>query len=209
MNPLKIEFTPQAEAVLAKLKQIPQRALRGIVRGMDQANLRTVDIIRRDFLNFPKQGPTSPIGLRIQSRRYRDSLRASKSVIVGDTVQSSIGTNVVSKGGVSYPRVHEFGFKGTVQVPAHTRKPGRSFLIGGKVIAQRAAGEFLTKAGKPRKKSGLVEIHETRAVLIDVAAHPMKINLPARAPIQRGIQKNLEYIKRTVSKNVVQELSNL
>jgi hypothetical protein len=199
--PITFEFTPQAEAVLAGVKQIPQKALQGIARGMDRANQLTVGVIQKDFLNFPKGGPTSPIGLRHQSGHLKRSVRASKAVIVGESVISAIGSNV------KYAGVHEYGFNGRVNIPAHTRKPGRSFLVGGKLVSQRTVRDLLTKAGKVRKKAGLIEVHGTRAVIIEVKAHTKVLKLPARSPIRRGIAFNLAQTKSIVSGEVVKAIN--
>jgi phage gpG-like protein len=199
---LTIQFTPQAEAALARVKAIPQKALKGIARGMDKANPNTAGVIQKNFLNFPREGPTQPTGLRHKTGHLFRSVRASKAVITGESVLSAIGSNV------SYAGVHEFGFKGTVNVPAHSRKPGKTFLLGGKLVSQRTAGKFLTKSGAVRKRAKAVPVpvHESRGVLIEVKAHSMKMNLPARAPIRRGIAFNMAYTRSVVSEEVVKAI---
>jgi len=198
---ITMQFTPEAEKALAGLKQIPQRALQGIARGMDRSNQLTVGVIQKNFLNFPKGGPTSPIGLRHQSGHLKRSLRASKAVIHGDAVTSAIGSNV------KYAGVHELGFNGRVNIPAHTRKPGRSFLVGGKLVSQRTVRDLLTKGGKVRKKAGIIEVHGTRAVIIEVKAHTKLLKLPARSPIRRGIAYNLAQTRSIVSAEVLKAMN--
>jgi len=178
---INIGLTPQAEALLARIRQLPQRALRGIARGLDQANQITIGVIQKEFLSYPKNGPTTPEGLRVITNRLRGSIRASKAVISGDTVQASIGSNV------KYAAVHEFGFNGTVMVGGHVRK-------------RRVLKEFLTKTGKTTQRK--VRVGDSI-----VAPHQRKMNLPARAPVRRGIIRNMDATKEIVSAAVIKELS--
>ena len=112
---VKIELTEEAKSTMAAVQQLPSALLLGIARAMDKENGLTVAHIMQDYLSFPPQGPPSPIGLRVQTNRLRGSVRASKSVIVGQMVESAIASNV------KYAAVHEFGFQGTEQVRAFTR----------------------------------------------------------------------------------------
>lgn len=188
MPAIQIGLTAQAQALLNRFETMPQRVLVGIARGLDDANLKTVSVIQRNYLSFPKGGPATPAGLRRQSGRYRDSLRASKATIQGNAVVSAIGTNAVSKSGVSYPAVHEFGFTGTVMVGGHVRKR----------FQQK---EFLTKSGRATRRN--IRVGDSV-----VRPHQRRMNLPARAPIQRGIQQNLDVTKQLVSAAVLKAMSS-
>lgn len=178
---VQIQFSPEAQALLAKLQSLPQRALRGIARGMDQANQITIGVIQKDFLSYPKQGPTTSEGLRVITNRLRGSIRASKAVISGDTVTAAIGTNV------KYAAVHEYGFNGTV-------------MVGGSIRKRSAIKQFLTKSGRTTQR-------KVRVGDVFVAPHQRKMNLPARSPIRRGIIRSMEQTRAIVSAAIVKELS--
>lgn len=178
---VQIQFTPQAQALLAKFEQLPQRTLRGIARGLDQANQLTIGIIQKDFLSYPKSGPTTPEGLRVITNRLRGSIRASKAVITGDSVQASIGSNV------KYAAVHEFGFTGTV-------------MVGGGIRKRSVTKQFLTKTGKATQR-------KVRVGDVMVRPHSRKMNLPARAPVRRGILRSMDTTKQAVSAAVIKELT--
>ena len=133
---LTVKLTPAAQETLRVVRTLPENVLAGIARTMDVQNQITVSHIQRNYLSFASDGPSSPIGLRRKSGRYRDSLRSSKPVVQGQAVISTIGTNVVSKDGVSYPEVHEFG----ATIPEHdiVAKGGAlRFRIGDRVLFRK------------------------------------------------------------------------
>ena len=104
-----IQITISGDALEFLKQSDPSALMPRLERAMDRVNQETVGYIQEAFLSFPSDGPTQAEGLRRQSGRFRDSLRANKTTFTGTSMVSSIGTNVVSKGGVSYPAVHEFG----------------------------------------------------------------------------------------------------
>lgn len=71
-------------------------------------------------MSFPKGQPATPEGTRVQSNRLRSSVRATKTIVLPDRLESSIGSNVV------YAAAQEFGIDDTVTVPAHTRTRGKT-----------------------------------------------------------------------------------
>ncbi len=134
---IKIELSQEAEATLRKSEGLPQEMLWAIAAAMKFENALTVSHIREAYLNFPKQGPTVPIGCRAVTKRMRQSLWASDPVISGQVVQSAIGNNAVSKTGVCYPAVHEFG----ATIPAHKiTASGKAlrFKIGERIIFRKS-----------------------------------------------------------------------
>ena len=156
----KISVTENAAAIVRNLDTMPQWLQTRVATAMDRQNLETVGHIQKTYLSFPSAGPSVPNGLRVQSSRYRNSLRAEKSVVSGTAVKSTIGTNIVSKGGVSYPAVHEFG----ATIPEHTIKP-----VNAKALRFKIKGR----------------------VIFSKSAKIPEITLPARRPIQQGIQDRL------------------
>jgi hypothetical protein len=173
---VKIEIEISGEA-LAAIPRIRNQAglARALAREMDQQNISLVSHIQNTYLAFPRSGPTTPEGLRHISGSYFRSLRAARPVIIGGGLESAIGTNVKSRGGVSYPAVHEFG--GTIH-----RK-----TIGG-IMRFKAtpSGRLKHQVGNPRLLvfAGKQTKHFVNKA---VGGAEWDIHMPARSPIQRGI----------------------
>ena len=142
-----------------------------------QNNL-TVAHADRYYLNFPKQEPPVPIGLRKISGRLQGSVRASEPVIIGDRVESAIGSNVV------YAAVHEFGYQGPQEVPAHTRavKSRNVYRIGERADLRKS------------------KLSATGVAL--VKAFTREVNIPARAPIQSAIEDRADDYGKAISAEV-------
>lgn len=100
---LTVKLTPEAQETLRAVQTLPQNVLLGIAAAMDLQNQYTISHVVRDYLSFPKSGPSKDIGLRVQTGRGRASVRASKAKVNGQEVQSAIGSNV------EYMFYHEFG----------------------------------------------------------------------------------------------------
>src|SRR5882672_11087002 len=105
-----IQLTPEAQETLRIMQTLPPEALAGMVKVMDYENLFTIGHIQQAYLQFPSDGPTTPIGLRHITGRLYGSIRASRSVIEEQSVSSAIGSNV------EYAAIHEFGG----EIPPHT-----------------------------------------------------------------------------------------
>jgi len=123
----RVELTDEGRKTLEAVESLGVRIQPGIARAMDRENVFTVSHIQQAYLSFPKGGPSTPIGCRVQTNRLRNSIRASATVISGDAVISAIGSNVV------YAAPLEFG----ATIPPHTiRAKGKAlrFRIGERVI---------------------------------------------------------------------------
>jgi len=160
-----ITVDPRTQPLLARA-QDSVGLVRAGARAMDQENLLTVSVIQKERLNFPRKGPTVAIGCRIITGRLRGSLRAGRTTIMGDSLVSSIGSNV------SYAAMQEEGFEGDVQVKAHTR------LLAGKGNLRHADGRLKTAGERAR---GQVRAH-TRHVSI-TGRHFVRDGLTARTPL--------------------------
>jgi hypothetical protein len=132
-----ITIPPEAELAASKLKD-KAGLLRAIARELDRQNLYTVAHIQSAYMSFPKSGPTTLKGTRVISNRLRNSLRATKAVVAGNGLESTIGTNVV------YAAALEYGFDGEETVSPHMRQSfsrqrvfGRRKKIRGADIAVR------------------------------------------------------------------------
>jgi phage gpG-like protein len=182
---IQITFTPQAQAVLNRLQTLTPRILSAMARGMNEANEITVGVIRRDFLSYPKNGPTVPDGLRVITNRLRGSIRATKAVINGTTITSSIGTNV------KYAALHEFG--GTVK---------RVLKAGSVRLRTDKKGNLL------RQVNGKLAVFakNTHKLAVEkqfVGGKQFDAVYPARAPIRRGIIRSMETTREIVSRAIL------
>ena len=148
------------------MQALPDSMLGAMAKALDQQNQLTISHIIEDYASFSKEGPAQEIGLRVQSGRYRASIRASKAVVNGQAVSSGIGDNLV------YAAIHEFGGV----IPAHDVVPKSAgalrFMIGDRVV-------FANKV------------------------HIPDITMPARAPIQHGIEDRLGDYGEALSDAVV------
>jgi len=185
---VNIEFTPEAKAVLKRFETLPQRLLVAIARGMDLANQESIGVIQRDFMSFPKNQPTTMAGLRVISNRLRGSVRASKAVISGQEVTSTIGSNV------KYAAIHEFG--GTI----------KRVLLAGSVQLRTDARGNLLRQGKNGKLAVFAKPGHKRTANVPYAGGKRyEITIPARAPFMRGIQKNLSRTMKLISDAILKE----
>lgn len=188
MNQVTIEFTPEAKARLARLEALPRNLLVAIARGLDDQNRLTVSYIQRTYLSFPKDGPTVLNGLRAVSQLLRTSVRPSKATVTGDTVTSSIGSNV------KYAAVHEYGGRFTIR-----RKPGIVRLKTdrkGNLLRQGANGKLAVFARKRAKLAKEVQ-HQ---------GSTYEVIYPERMPIRRGIFDQAGEYSRVISAEIMKEV---
>ena len=99
---LEIEVSAEAKAAIARCGNTGGM-LSALAREMDRQNALTISHISRKQLSFPKNGPTQPHGLRVQSGRLRGAIWASAARVSGSAITSDIGDNV------KYARLHELG----------------------------------------------------------------------------------------------------
>lgn len=180
---VKIELSPEAQALIARLGNAHVWVPTTIARTMQRENEFTI----RDIRQFRFGGnnhipfPVSEHKLGNRSNRLRGSLDAPLPVISGQTVTSSIGTNV------EYAAAHEFGNHDTVTVPAHTRRRKRT------VTVERT--DSLGKRRKVRKR--------VRGDSFAVRSYSMKMNIAARAPITTGVAERLPALGEAMSRDIV------
>lgn len=177
----QIQLDSNAAQLAAQQRAFPAAMLQAIARALDYENELTVGHIAADKLS--QRGPTT---LGVRTNRLRSSVRPQKAIISGGAVLSAIGSNVV------YAAAHEYGFTGTVQVPQHTRR--RSSLGA---VSKQVSAVFNPKTGKITKG------RPAASGPITVRAHPMKMNIRARAPIFTGITDRADNYSRAVSAAVL------
>lgn len=130
---------PQALALMEKLRHLPEVAVRAVSRGMAAAGPIVLGSAARFRFTGKGPFPHAQHRLGVRTNLLRKSLRVTEPRIAPDgrTVQVRFGSNV------KYFAIHEFGFKGKVQVRAHTRR-----RKGGKSSKVKAHPRNLTIAAR-------------------------------------------------------------
>lgn len=160
--------------LLAAIPRIKDQAgfARACARELDYQNQLTIANIQRGHLS----GPTGPASLSVRTNRLRSSVNASKAIILGTGVTSTIGSNVV------YAKAHEFGAEIERHVMAGVMRVKTN--KAGKLARQGKNGKLLVFAGRRDK-------HFTH---VAAKGATWKITIPARAPIANGIiERQPEY----------------
>ncbi len=126
-----IEISGNMLAAIPRIKDQDGYA-RAMAHEMDYQNQLTIAAIQRGHMS----GPTTDSSLSVRTNRLRSSVTASKPVILGTGVVSTLGSNVI------YAKRHEFGFDGDEDVRPHLRKHSqfRNFTFGGKTIRKKIRG---------------------------------------------------------------------
>ena len=184
---VQIDLPPATRTLLEQSQSWPRALSRNLVRALDLQNELTVGQIVAERATGKGPFPVEEGRLGVRTGRYRRSVRPSKAVVTGTAIESAIGSNV------KYAGVHEFGFSGTVQVREHRKRHAMVDLIqvGDRVLPRwQAVGE----RGRQKKiASGIVRVR----------AHSVQMNIPARAPIRRGIADRLPHYRDALSTAIV------
>jgi hypothetical protein len=191
LPPLIITLPPDTAATLARMQSWPAALTRGLLAALNRENELTVGHIQRTRATGKGPFPVAEGKLGVRSNRYRGSLRRSAAEVSGGSIVSAIGTNI------AYAAAHEFGFAGSVEVPAHTRRRFGKFTTGGVAVFDPRTGRIK----KSRKR-----VVELQTGAHQVKAHKRQLNIPARAPIQRGISDRLPDYAPALSAAVVAAL---
>lgn len=109
-----IKLETNAAQIVKQLETMPKRMQGLIKKAMDQQNQEAVGWIQARRLTGKGPFPVSDRRLGVVTNRLRKSLRATKARVVGNRIESDIGTNV------KYAATHEFGFTGSVGVKRHS-----------------------------------------------------------------------------------------
>jgi hypothetical protein len=191
---MKIDLTTNAAEIVKDLEEFPPKMARGVARAMNEQNELTVGHIVRDKLTA-----AGPRYLNVRSGRMRKSARRTKAEIAGLRIVSSIGSNLV------YAGVHEYGFQGTVQVQAFTRRApqGDRFSLGGKSVTRPMAESMglFDKRGRLRRRKGLAQ---ESSGISRVKAHSRRMNFPARHMFEDGVTENLDAYADKVSEAITE-----
>lgn len=185
---IRIELTTSAKALLARAPQWPRALTTQLVRALDTENELTVGHIVKERATGKGPFPVSEGKLGVRTSRYRRSIRRTKAAVVGSTIESAIGSNV------RYAGAHEFGFSGVVNVRAH-RSQNRALDVfqvrGGNLVR---GWELPGAGGRGRRVA---------TGFTTVRAHQMRMNMPARSPIRRGIEDRVPNYSQALSRAIV------
>lgn len=182
---VNVELTPEAQTILRQSAGTPGRILNAIRRAHDSENEKLVSHITLAYMNFPgPPGKTTLAGLRHVSGRLALSLRRSldsRATISGNTVESSVGSNLV------YMGVHEYG--GPYNFPARNVR-----------LRTNARGELIRQPGRLLAVFATSKHKRAR----DVMGKAYTATYPERAPIRKGVADRLPAYRAALSAAVVQ-----
>lgn len=167
---MEIPISTNAVEVLRQVQGFPTRMALAVARAMDRQNQRTIGYAQRTYLSGPRPGK-----LGVRTNRLRSSLSASAAVVSGNTITSTIGTNV------AYAGVHEHGFDGEVTVRAHKRNIFRTHQTGGGAVFDMRTGRIKRTA---KKQISLLQGQAT------VRSFKRKMKMPARPFLAPAVADN-------------------
>lgn len=190
---ITMEITTTAQEYLRKLQEFSVTAPQVIARAMDRENQETIGHIRSARMTGKGPFPPSEGRLGVRTNRLRGSVRASKAQIFGGVVFSSIGSNV------EYAAIHEFG--GRTKPHKITARFAKALAImGGRFVGRKEIGAaFKGLRGNARASAIDGNVTFRRSV-----NHPGS-NIPARAPISRGIADRKWAYDASISQAIVTE----
>lgn len=173
---IQIELSSNADAILRRVQGFPPRLAQAVAGAMDRQNQLTIAHAQRHYLSGPR-----PQRLGVRTNRLRSSLTAAPARVTGDSVISSIGTNV------AYAGAHEFGFDGSVTVRAHQRNIFRSHQTGGGSV-------FDMRTGRVRRQAvRTISLLQGQAT---VRSHARRVKMRARPFLRPAVEDSrLEYSK--------------
>jgi hypothetical protein len=172
-----IALPPKTVELLARAPAWPRALTAQLIKTLDRENEITVGAIQAKRLTGTGPFPVSEGRLGVVTNRLRSSLRpTAATALSGGAIVSAIGTNV------RYGVAHEFGFAGTVDRKAHTRRRFTTNQVGGNAFLDPRTGRIR----KTRKK-----LERVQTGSVQVKAHQLRVHIPERAPIRRGIADRL------------------
>ena len=189
-NAVAIRLTTNAEQIVAGLDAFPGAMAAAIASALDTRNQDTVGHIVKTKLTS-----AGPRFLNRRTSTLARSIRATRARVAGRDIASAIGSNV------KYAGVHEFGFKGSVNVPAFTRKNRGSdtFNVRGAAMTRRLAAAVGAFGKSGRARAGVTQ---TTSSVSFVRSHTRRVNFPARAMIFTGISDKVDSYSADISKAI-------
>ena len=176
-----------ARRILGQFRNFPDKMRDEIVRALDRENRLTIIHVARSRLSFPRRSTPGMAGLRVITGNLR------RGLLQGLIPARQIGTSIVGSisNNVRYAGVHEFGFSGSVNVPAHLRH-----------VESKSQYVRMYAAGRMRRV-------RTVTGLTMVRAHSMQMNMPARAPVTHGLIERRSMYTATISGAIIRSYRTL
>ena len=183
---MNLTLSSNAAAIRAQLSAFPPEMLARIAKAIDLQNELSIGVIQKTRLS--RRGPDT---LGVRTNRLRSSISRAPATVLpnGSGVVSAIGSNV------KYAGAHEYGFAGTVEVRAHTRRR----VITHTTSVAATFNPLSGKIDKAKKTKRRVDTGET----IQVRAHGMKMRIPQRAYIRTVLAQRAGEYSTAVSEAIV------
>jgi phage gpG-like protein len=173
---ISITINSNAQEILGRVKSLRERNIGVAIKtALDATNEETVGYIQERYMTGPR-----PEKLGVITNRLRRSVRRSAAQIVGESVLSSIGSNV------EYAAIHEFG--GTIR---RVTKPGKVRLrtdAGGNLQRNYRGGAIFATAKHKRAR----EVSYS-------GGKSYEIVMPERSFIRRGIEDRAPVYTQRIS----------
>ena len=190
---ITIKLTPQAEALLRTVQELPSWGMDAVCIGMDRANQIALANIQRKHLTGQGPFPVDEHKLGVRSGRLRGAAWASPAVATGTQVSSAIWDNV------KYAQIHEFG--GTVHHPARTMTLRFATDVHGTLLTQAANSNLRVFANM--KKLSKLKTGNKRFKEEKHKAEAYDVEMPERAPFRTGIAEVFVQYSKMVSAELV------
>lgn len=187
---------------VSKIADAPKLLAR-LAKAMAAQNELTVAHIVEKYASFPSDQPPTMDGLRSISGRLRDSYRASAPVISGEAITSDFGSNV------EYAGIQEFGG----QTKAHdiVARNGKALAFSPGSGKFFTAGDFQAALKGARGSYRLLKtklfVAENGIIFRKKVRHPGS-DIPARQPVQRGIEDRLKDYSQAFGATIQQQLTS-
>lgn len=163
----------------------------GITRARLLADIkREITRVAVDVTAHVKDQKLSGQALKVQTGRLRRSInyRVTES---GTGVEARVGTNV------EYARIHEFGFKGTVNVKESIRNKKLTVKVRGQATYDENGKMRL---GRLRKMDLIGDAYTVRA-------HTRRVNLPERSFLRSSMSDMRQDIEQRIARVVGQSIA--
>lgn len=192
------KVTSNYPVIVAKLKRLPAALRPVIARSLKKALEAVSGVSQKEYLSGPRPGRLGTV-----TTRLRNSI-ATKVSDSGKEFVGRIGTNV------KYGAYHEFGFRGTQTVRAHTRVMGTIGSMGGIEKLNRKPIRTLDGKIVGYKRSGKVAAGLTgKAVAVQfVRGHQRKVNYAGRPFVKPALNRMRGQIVSTIEGDLARALAS-
>jgi phage gpG-like protein len=185
------------QLVIKSVGELPNKILLAASIGMQRGLLFAVGVAQREFMSGPR-----PERLAAVSGRLRASLGAETKLS---------GNSVIGRAGatVPYAAYHEFGFRGSMQVRAHTRvrrafdpETGETVEVR-RAIIHREQGFLGWRESKGRAIQRLqAKGVSVGAQTVQVRAHSRRVNYAGRPYLRPALEQTMPQIVEEINQEI-------